>query len=376
MFNKLQKIYAKSTMREAVGWKRLLTSSAVLAVSGCGNAGDSAGNDTTTTATTTTNNNTTNNNNTNNDSSIRSGGRSFTFLSAPTSITARMNGSETLDDGTSLRTWYFSSAADGAGFNGDRSVPSPVIEANEGENVEITLNSMMEHSMHLHGLDVDTQNDGVPALSFAVGGAGNPTSYTYRFVAPHAGTYMYHCHVETNKHFEMGMFGTIIIRPRDGSINQIWENGPGFDKEYVWQLTTYDSTWHSGMGGGMGGSSNLARYRPNYFMINGRDGASAHSDTTTAITANAGDKVLVRINGTSYMSGIVRMGGLSFEVVASDGRPLAQAYTATEIMCAAGERYDIILTMPSSGQYTGSIEYRDIRNVKALGTATTTITVA
>ena len=294
--------------------------------------------------------------------------KSFTSFTAPTSVTARMNGSETLADGTTLSTWYFAGSS-GVGFNDDRTVPGPVIEANEGDNVEITLNSGMEHSIHLHGLDVDQQNDGVPALSFAVGGPDYPNSYTYKFVAPHAGTYMYHCHVDTNKHFEMGMFGTIIIRPRDGSTDKIWDNGPTFDKEYIWQLTTYDSTWHVG-------SSDLTRYSPDYFMINGKDGTNADNDSSTAITANAGDKVLVRINGTSYLPGIVRMGGLSFEVVASDGRPLAQSYTATEIMCAAGERYDIILTMPLTGQYTGSIEYRDIRNAKILGVATTTITVS
>lgn len=334
MFNKFQKIYTMSMHRGGGGGGN----------GGGGNGGGSG------------------------DGGTSGGGRSFTFLRAPTSVNARMSGSETLADGTSLSTWSFTN---GGGFNGDRTVPSPIIEANEGEQVAITLNSRMPHTIHLHGLDVDQQNDGVPATSFEVQG-----SYTYQFTAPHAGTYMYHCHVDTNKHFEMGMFGTIIIRPRDGSTNQIWENGPTFDKEYIWQLTTYDSTWHSGGGMGGGDDSNLARYRPDYFMINGKDGVNAVNDSATTITANAGDKVLIRINGTSYMPGIVRMGGLSFEVVASDGRPLAQSYTATEIMCAAGERYDIILTMPSSGQYTGSIEYRDIRNAKALGTATTTITVA
>jgi FtsP/CotA-like multicopper oxidase with cupredoxin domain len=276
-------------------------------------------------------------------------------------------------NGASIGTWRF-----GSGFNNDRTVPSPVIEANQGENVQVTLRSEMEHSIHLHGLDVDQQNDGVPATSFAVGGMGNPRSYTYTFTAPHAGTYMYHCHVDTHKHFEMGMFGTVIIRPADGSTDRIWANGPAFDKEYIWQTTTFDSTWHSGGMGGMGGMGGaiLQRYRPNYFMINGKDGANANNDSATAINAGAGQRVLVRLNGTSYMPGIVRMGGLSFEVVASDGRPLAQSYTTTEQLVCAGERYDIILTMPSSGQYTGSIEYRDIRNASALGTATTTITVA
>ncbi|MDH5612746.1 MAG: multicopper oxidase domain-containing protein [Gammaproteobacteria bacterium] len=293
------------------------------------------------------------------------GGRAFTFLRAPTTVTAQMNGSAALADGASISTWYFSN---GGGFNGDRTVPSPVIEANQGEQVAITLSSMMPHTIHLHGLDVDQQNDGVPATSFEVTG-----SYTYRFTATHAGTFMYHCHVDTNKHMEMGMFGTIIIRPSNGSTTQAWDNGSVFDKEYLWQLTTHDSTWHSGMGGG---GSNLARYRPDYFMINGKDGANTITDSATAITASAGQKVLVRIVGTSYMPGIIRMGSLPFEVIASDGRPLVQPYITTEQMCAAGERYDILLTMPSSGQYTGGIEYRNIRNTDALGTVTTTITVA
>jgi len=295
------------------------------------------------------------------------GGRTFTFLRAPTSLNVSMNGSETLADGSSIRTWYF-----GNGFNDDRTVPSPVIEANQGENVEVTLNSQMEHTIHFHGLDVDQQNDGVPATSFAVGGSGNANSYTYKFVAPHAGTYMYHCHVDTHKHFEMGMFGTVIIRPTNGSTTQVWDNGPTFDKEYIWHMTTYDTTWHSG--GGMGGAV-LQRYRPNYFMINGKDGSNVVNDSATAISAAAGQKVLIRVNGTSYMPGTVRLGGLQFEVIASDGRPLAVPYTTTEQLCCAGERYDLLVTMPASGQYTASIEYRDIRNGKAIGTATTTLTV-
>ncbi len=337
MFNKFQEIYTMSMRWGGGGW-------------GGGGGGDGGGGTT-------------------------SGGRTFSFLQAPTTVSAVMSGSATMANGASISTWRF-----GSGFNNDRTVPSPVIEANQGDSVAITLSSMMPHTIHLHGLDVDQQNDGVPATSFTVGGMGGiGRSYTYRFNAPHAGTYMYHCHVDTNQHFEMGMFGTIIIRPTDGSTDRIWNNGPAFDKEYIWQLTTFDSTWHSGGmgGGGMGGGggSNLARYRPNYFMINGKDGANTNTDSTSAITAGAGQRVLVRVNGTSYMPGIVRMGGLAFEVVASDGRPLAQSYTTTELLCAAGERYDIILTMPSSGQYTGSIEYRDIRNARALGTATTTITV-
>jgi FtsP/CotA-like multicopper oxidase with cupredoxin domain len=68
-----------------------------------------------------------------------------------------MGGWQSMSDGASIRTWSF-----GSGFNGDRTVPSPVIEAIEGDTVQVTLSSGMPHSIHWHGLDVDQAN-AVPA---------------------------------------------------------------------------------------------------------------------------------------------------------------------------------------------------------------------
>ena len=310
-----------------------------------------------------------------------SGGRTFSYLTAPTSLGTSMNGSATMANGSTITTWYFNN---GGGFNGDRTVPSPVIEANEGANVQVTLNvSMMSipHTIHWHGLDVDQQNDGVGTTSFEVNGG---QSYTYRFVAPHAGTYHYHCHVDTVLHYEMGMYGTVIIRPPNGSTTVAWAGGPSFNKEYVWQFHTFDSTWHTGGGGmggmgGMGGGAtsgpNTVRHRPDYFMINGRDGNNLNNDATVAISAAAGQKVLVRGVHSGYQPCVVKMGGLSFQVIASDGRPLPSAINTTELLIAPGERYDILLTMPSSGQRTATVDYYDIRRGGILGTASTTITV-
>lgn len=307
-----------------------------------------------------------------------SGSRTFSYITSPTSLSTSMNGSETMANGSSISTWYFSN---GGGFNGDRTVPSPVIEANEGTTVQVTLNvSMMSipHTIHFHGLDVDQQNDGVGATSFEVNGG---QSYTYTFLAPHAGTYHYHCHVDTVLHYEMGMYGAVIIRPPNGSTSVAWSGGPAFDKEYLWQLHTFDSSWRTGGGGGMGGGGNTSgtnttRYRPDYFMINGRDGNNLNADSTVAISAGAGQKVLVRGVHSGYQPAMVKMGGLVFDVIASDGRPLPAAISATEWLMAPGERYDILLTMPASGQRTATVDYYDIRLGSVLGTASTTITVA
>lgn len=158
---------------------------------------------------------------------VTGGNRAFNYLGPNTaSLNVRMDTRQTMADGTTLRTWSF-----GRGFNGNRSVPGPVIEGIEGETVQVTLESGMPHSIHLHGLDVNQANDGVPSTSGYVarmGGGGMMnfgrvdgytnlgSPFTYTFIAPHAGTYMYYCHVDTVLHVEMGMYGTVIIRPPDG----------------------------------------------------------------------------------------------------------------------------------------------------------------
>jgi len=172
-------------------------------------------------------------------------------------------------------------------------------------------------------------------------------------------------------HFEMGMYGTIIVRPADGSSNLAWTNGPVFDREYIWQLHTFDSSWHNSQVSGAA----TRRYRPDYFMINGRDGANSLSDSTTAISAGPGQKVLIRTNGVGYQPAMVRMGGLPFQVIASDGRPLPAPLTVTEQLVAPGERYDLLLTMPNSGQTTATVDYYDIRRGGILGSVATTVTV-
>lgn len=307
------------------------------------------------------------------------GGRTFTFLGPNTAwLDVNMASSLVMANGVPIPTWTF-----GNGFNGNRSVPGPVIEGIEGQLMQVTLDSMMPHSIHFHGLDVDQANDGVPSTSgfvahMAMGGFGRVqgytnlgTPFTYAFPAPHAGTYAYHCHVDTVLHLEMGMYGTVIIRPPDGSANHAWAGGPAFDKEYVWHLHTFDSSWHQG--GMQVSGPGTVRHRPDYFMINGRDGAAATADPATAVTAAAGETVLIRTNNMGYQPALVRLGGLQFAVIASDGRPLPAPIPATQQLVAPGERYDLLLEMPANVSTTATVEYLDIRLSGVLGVASTSI---
>lgn len=288
----------------------------------------------------------------------------------------------TMADGTIVPVWTLN--GNSSGFNGDRVVPGPVIELTQGQAAALTLNSAMPHTIHPHGLDVNTANDGVPQTSGFVaasmmfpiqqpgqvgGNLGSP--FTYRFAAPFAGTYLYHCHVDAALHFEMGMYGAIIVRPPSGATNVAWDGGPAFTKEYIWQLGTFDSAWHTQNQTGVG----TRRYTPNFFMINGRDGGNLLTDPATAINAPQGSSVLLRLISYAYAPAIVDFGGTPFDVVASDGRPLRAPLTAqTSWRILPGERYDLIITMPAAGARQATVRYQNIRGTAQLGSAVTSLT--
>jgi FtsP/CotA-like multicopper oxidase with cupredoxin domain len=43
-------------------------------------------------------------------------------------------------------------------------------------------------------------------------------SFTYYYLAPEAGTYMWHCHISPPEHLQMGMVGQIYVRPKQNTV--------------------------------------------------------------------------------------------------------------------------------------------------------------
>ena len=164
-------------------------------------------------------------------------------------LTAGMNGIVKMHDGNTFPVWGFREGI--RHMMWPVSVPGPTIRAREGDHVFLHFfnMSMLPHTIHPHGLDVPQDMDGVPQTSFEIPMMG---SYTYDFIAPHAGTYGYHCHVHTVLHLQMGMYGTVVIESPDGE-KTVWEGGPAFDIERIWGTGEFDSYWHDNAGGfGMG----------------------------------------------------------------------------------------------------------------------------
>ncbi len=291
------------------------------------------------------------------------------------SLRARMFG-DVVVNGSNHPAWFFEditqSTFGASGFMGDRTSIGAHIEVPEGKLIKIDFNnfSSMNHTIHLHGLDVDQQNDGVGTTSFEVPPMG---SNTYEFVAPHAGTYHYHCHVDTVLHYVKGMFGTVIVRPPDSSINKAWVGGPTFDEEVLWQTSAVDTTWLDNL---LTSGDECARFAPDGFLLNGRQSAAAKNDPYSRIDVAAGKTVYLRLVNSSYLWQRVDLGGLPFDVVASDGRPIPNPINATSWELGPGERYDLMFTVNQAGQWTPVISYLDDYTGGVVNTVESLITVS
>ena len=111
-----------------------------------------------------------------------------------------------MKDGTQLQFWGFK---DPDVSGSDSPWPSKTIRVKQGQIFHCEFKpSKGAHTIHWHGIEPTPMNDGVGHTSFEV-----KSSYTYQWCAHQAGTYLYHCHKNTVLHFEMGMYGVLIIDP-------------------------------------------------------------------------------------------------------------------------------------------------------------------
>jgi FtsP/CotA-like multicopper oxidase with cupredoxin domain len=92
--------------------------------------------------------------------------------------------------------------------------PGPVLRFREGDVARITVRNTFadeDASIHWHGLLVPNLEDGVPGLTtprIAPGG-----SRVFEFLIKQSGTYWYHSH--TGLQLQGGVFGAIVIEPKD-----------------------------------------------------------------------------------------------------------------------------------------------------------------
>lgn len=297
-----------------------------------------------------------------------------------------MNIPLTMDDGNTINMWGFSDGGGGGGGGGmgggGATFPSAPMRVQEGQIVHTVLSvgMMMAHTIHHHGIEPDWMNDGVGHISFDV-----TNQYTYQWRPAHAGTYFYHCHTNTVLHAEMGMYGGLIVDPVPDpndppGTQRVFAGGPTYNAEAIWAVDEIDSSWHNlpWDAGTCGNDVGLNVLNPDYFVITGVDASGDTAINGPGVIApviNVGDRLLVRYICAGYHPQHVNFGGLNVELVQSDGRPLPEPVTVSEIDAVSAERYDIIVAPTQPGEHIIEIDIKHWITGAVLGTARTRITV-
>jgi len=294
------------------------------------------------------------------------GGGGVDVLNAASATLMVQSINKVMSDGATVRFWVF--CAQG-GMN--CRLGGPTLELGVGQQANVTLNMMMApqesppyngHTIHWHGLDVPQSEDGVPETGAAVLGDNYRFSVDSRYV----GSHMYHCHVHTVKHLEMGMYAPFIVKAVDTAgnfTNVISNGGPTYDYEWNLLFSAVDPAYHTAVGD----STAFADYNPKYFLVNGNEGRSTSAPAET-VTAAVNAKVAIRLVGVHSVNATFEIrdaGGASksFTIYNKDGFKLASPQSATKLDISPGQTADVMVTLPSTtGTWYPRVTYKNLRN--------------
>lgn len=266
-------------------------------------------------------------------------------------LASKMDGVYELANGGTTNIWgydfYFTDP-----YSATIDLPSPTLRVQKGDTVIIHFfnASPEDHTIHLHGLDVDQNNDGVPTTSFSV---LSNQSASYEFVANHSGTFLYHCHVLTTLHLTMGMYGAIVVE--DDAIQ--YTNDP------VLLASDMDVSWNNNPTSPGG----FHLFKADYFMVNGASDQQLFT-ARNSIIAHQNDTLLLRLANIGYsMARYTLPVNETAKAMISDGRFLPQPFDFNSIEVYPGERYDVLWIADSALDDFITVEYFDLAGNELIG---------
>jgi len=248
------------------------------------------------------------------------------------------NGVKVFDIATAVIRWNILPYEQVMAYAFNQQVPGPRLRVTEGDRLRINVKNNLPESttVHWHGLILPNAMDGPAEITQEPIPPGG--TYTYEFTTQQRGTYFYHTHDHPDRQQALGLYGALIIDPKDPA------DTPAYDLEYTIQLQewleregyTFPAML---MEGGL----------PNFFTINGK----AYPATNT-IEMKVGQKVRLRFIGSNnnFIHPMHVHGG-PFTIIETDGNPVpatAQIEKDT-VNVGPGERYDVIWTAREPGKW-------------------------
>ncbi|MBX0324922.1 multicopper oxidase domain-containing protein [Halomicroarcula sp. F13] len=210
------------------------------------------------------------------------------------------------------RVWAFQ--AD----DNDPSVPGPILRTTEGNAMEVTLDNTdgrRPHTIHFHGVRKTWKNDGVPTTTGIQVPPGE--THTYEIPANVPGTHFYHCHFQTHRHIDMGMYGVYRVDP---------EGYEPADREYFMTIKDWDSRVPRKWAGEADFTYNSASRNPDVFTVNGKSAPrTLHPEEGSPIIVDEGDSVRIHLVNGGYMSHPMHIHNHRFQRVEKDGGTIPEA---------------------------------------------------
>ena len=207
----------------------------------------------------------------------------------------------------------------------DGTAPGPVLHGRVGDTFVITVHNDTDMT---HNLDFHVE-EGAPATVMTPIPPGG--THTYRFVARHAGAWLYHCGtMPMLQHMANGMYGALIIDP------------PGLDAVSA-QYVLVGSELFFGPQGDSGDYTKMLADKPDAVVFNGYPFAYEHQP----LPAKAGERVRIWV----VAAGPNR--GLAFHVV---GAPFTAAYLDGHYLVRPGSRDGAAETLPVDPGDGGFVE--------------------
>ncbi len=261
-------------------------------------------------------------------------------------------------------------------------LPSPVIRVEVGDIVQIVLENThyLPHTIHLHGVDhpfthADSQisgGDGVPQTSemFLMPGERR----VYQFQPRHAGTMLYHCHVQTHTHLAMGLVGMIVVEEnRPNNWLQTLNVGGGhvrypsvaiqeeFDEEFDLHYHAMDKELHEIIqkyndprliARDMNRLYDITDSTEDYYTLNGV--SFPYTLRSSVVFAEPDQKIKLRVANTSSESIALHTHGHKATITHYDGvehNPMAQI-TRDVYHLAPAQRLDLTLNTTNDGLHS------------------------
>jgi manganese oxidase len=266
---------------------------------------------------------------------------------APTEARGDQTLEPTIEDGTkvfdlnvSVIEWNILPDEQVEAYAFNRQVPGPRLRVTEGDRVRIEVTNDLPEatSVHWHGMILPNRMDGAADVTQKPIEPGD--TFTYEFTAGQAGTYFYHSHKEPDRQQGLGMYGALIVDPKD----PVRDTAYDYDQEVVVQLQEWlerDGYTYPAM--------IMEGALPNYFTINGKS-----YPETEAINMEVGERLRIRFIGSNnnFVHPMHVHGG-PFEIVETDGNVVPEGARVLKdtVNVGPGERYDVIWEARKPGKW-------------------------